>query len=200
MATYGGLKRTENIINDYTGNWILFWSLDATGSIYSISRPSIMLKDTPGCQGYTYSQLTTYRQGNWDYVMLTSVLYPKIRWIFSRVNNPSNLSLFLQVLLNGGNPGSYMTINAQYSVTLDLEKSSVPNSGSNPYILMHNNNGSEAGDIPTFGVSGGYVWGTGMFWGNIDAFTNYGGLLNQTTAHVGSSLGSTGDRLLVYVK
>ena len=93
-----------------------------------------------------------------------------------------------------------MSINASYSITLDYTRSSVPNSGSNPYQFMHNNNGSEPGDIPTFGVNGGYVWGTGMFWGNIDAFSNYGGLMNTTTALSGPGGGNTGDRLLVYVK
>lgn len=93
-----------------------------------------------------------------------------------------------------------MTVNASYAVTIDVSKSSTPNSGANPYQFMHNWGAGEAGDIPTLGVSGGYVWSTGMFWGQIDAYSNYGGLMNSTVAHVGASGGNTGDRLLVYVR
>ena len=200
MAVYYGSKRIEGPITTNVPEWLLVWTLDASGSIYSMSRPTVVYSNASGCQGYTYTQLQSYKGGNWTDVMLTSFLYPGVRWVFSRSANSTNLPLFMQTILSGGNPGSYMSINASYSITLDYTRSSVPNSGSNPYQFMHNNNGSEPGDIPTFGVNGGYVWGTGMFWGNIDAFSNYGGLMNTTTALSGPGGGNTGDRLLVYVK
>lgn len=189
LQNYNALK------SRYIPNWELVWTLDSTGSIYSISRvtPDIGFG---GCSSITYAQL----KSDWSEVKLTSLLHPEVYWTFSKGDNPTNLPLFLQTMLTGGDPGTYMTINVQYSITLDLTKSSTPNGGSNPYQFMHNNDGSEPGDIPTFGIYGGYVWSTGMYWGNIDAFSNYGGLLNTTTAHVGSSGGNTGDRLLIYVR
>ena len=39
-----------------------------------------------------------------------------------------------------------------------------------------------------------------MYWGQIDAYNNYGGLMNRTTAQIGAAGGDTGDRLLVYVR
>jgi hypothetical protein len=39
-----------------------------------------------------------------------------------------------------------------------------------------------------------------MYWGQIDAYSNYGGLMNRTIAQVGATGGNTGDRLLVYVR
>ena len=184
--------------NVWPGSWLLVWTLDSSGSIYSISRPGFngMSTAVSGCSAITYSNLPSF----WSEVKLSSVLYPNVNWYFKRSDNVNNLPLFLQTMLSGGNPATYMTVNISYNITLDTTRSSTPNSGSNPFQFMHNNNGSEPGDIPTFGVNGGYVWGTGMYWGNIDAFSNYGGLLNRTTAWASSSGGNTGDRLLIYVR
>lgn len=198
MAIHYGSHITEGSLQN-SSDWVLFWTLDSNGSIYSITRIA-PFKNFMGCCAYTYSQLTSWKNGGWSQVMFTSTNNPKNRWIFDRSSNPTNLPLILQSFLTGGNPNSYLTINTSYNVTLNTILSSVPNGGSNPYQFMHNNNGSEPGDIPTFGNNGGYVWGTGMYWGNIDAFSNYGGILNTTTAWAGSSGGNTGDRLLIYIR
>jgi len=201
MSTYYGGTRVEApITGNYGTSWLLVYTLDATGNISSMSRPAAVMKNFEGCSGYTYTQLQSYRSNGWTEAMFTSVLYPNVRWIFNRATNPTNIPLVLQTLLSGGNPGVYMTVNGSYPVTLDLTKSSVPLSGSNPYQFMHNWGTGEAGDIPTLGVNGGVVWSTGMFWGQIDAYNNYGGLMNRTSAHIGAGGGNTGDRLLVYVR
>ena len=201
MATkYGGTRVEFPITGNYGTSWLLIYALDANGNTSSINRTTTVTSDVAGCSAYTYAQLQAYRSDGWTEAMFTSVLYPNVRWIFNRATNATNLPIVLQALLTGGNPATYMTINTGYSVTLDLTKSSTPNSGSNPYQFMHNWGAGEAGDIPTLGVSGGVVWSTGMFWGQIDAYTNYGGLMNRTTAQIGATGGSTGDRLLVYVR
>ena len=44
---------------------------------------------------------------------------------------------------------------------------------------QHNNGNTESHDICTLGNTGNDVWNSGMYWGNIDATSNYGGLMNQ---------------------
>lgn len=199
MATDYGSKRIDGLItNNYGMNWLLVWNLDANGNTSSMARPTVVTKDTSGSNAYTYAQLSAYKNGNWSEVMFTSVLYPTIKWVFTKASNATNLPIIMQALLTGGNPAT-MTANVEYAVTLDTVRSSVPIGGST-YQFMHNWGAGEAGDIPTFGKSGGYVWGTGMYWGNIDSFSNYGGLMNRTTAQSGATGGDTGDRLLVYVR
>ena len=113
--------------------------------------------------------------------------------------NPTYISANTTAVIN-----TYYVATSNLTLTLPSSPASGSTIGfsnqSNTRICVINNNGSEPGDIPTFGVNGGYVWGTGMYWGNIDAFSNYGGLLNTTTAWASSSGGNTGDRLLIYVR
>lgn len=201
MAINYGPRQVEGTVtNNYGMDWLLVWTLDASGNTSSIYRPLAVSKSVSGCNAFTYAQLQSYKNGNWSEAMFTSVLYPSVRWVFSRSANSTNLPIVLQALLTGGNPATYMTINVAYNVTLDTSKSSVPISGTNPLCFMHNWASGEVGDIPTLGNTGGYVWSTGMYWGQIDAYTNYGGLMNRTTPHVGGGGGNTGDRLLVYVR
>jgi hypothetical protein len=66
-------------------------------------------------------------------------------------------------------------------------------------VFQHNNGGGESHDIPTLGYSAS-VWGSGMFWGNIDATSNHGGIMNIYDPHTGSGGSSTGDKLFVYLE
>ena len=66
-------------------------------------------------------------------------------------------------------------------------------------VFQHNNGGGESHDIPTLGYSSN-VWGSGMFWGNIDATSNHGGIMNIYDPHTGSGGSSTGDKLFVYLE
>lgn len=201
MGVVYGSERVEGAITgNYGADWLLVWNLDANGNTSSISRPTIVTKETSGCNAYTYAQLQSYKSGNWSEAMFTSILYPNIRWVFTKAANSTNLPLVLQALLTGGNPATYMTINTAYNVTLDTTKSSAPIGGTSPLCFMHNWATGEVGDIPTLGNTGGVVWSTGMYWGQIDVYSNYGGLMNRTTAQVGGTGGNTGDRLLVYVR
>lgn len=198
--TYGSSREEGPITSNYGPSWLLVYALDAAGNTSSITRPLIVSKDATGCNAYTYDQLLSYKGGNWSEAMFTSKLYPTVKWIFNRATNPTNLPIVLQALLTGGNPASFMTINVAYNVTLDTSRSSVPVSGTNPLCFMHNWASGEVGDIPTLGNTGGYVWTTGMYWGQIDAYSNYGGLMNRTTPQIGSGGGNTGDTILVYVR
>jgi hypothetical protein len=201
MGISYGSKRVEGVTtNNYGLDWLLVWNLDANGNTSSMSRPSIVTKDMTGCNAYTYVQLQAYKNGNWSEAMFTSLLYPNIRWVFTKSANATNLPIVLQTLLSGGNPATYMTINVAYNVTLDTTKSSYPIGGTSPLMFMHNWGTGELGDIPTLGNTGGYVWSTGMYWGQIDDYSNYGGLMNRTTAQIGATGGNTGDRLLMYVR
>ena len=67
------------------------------------------------------------------------------------------------------------------------------------WVFQHNNDGSESHDIPTLGESAN-IWGSGMYWGNIDATSNHGGIMNIYDPHTGSGGGSTGDKLFVYLE
>lgn len=206
-STMIGSKFVETInVNNKT--WHQVWSLDATGSIYPSGGPSGYTnmtrldtnRNNVGCNAITYQELQSWNNDGWSEVMFTSLLHPDVRWVLKRSDN-THLPLLMQTFLTGGNPGSYMTVNVEYPVTLDFQQSATPNSINATYQFMHNHTANvEPGDIPTFGNPGGAVWSTGMYWGNIDAYSNYGGLLNQTTAHGGISLGNTGDRLLIYVR
>jgi hypothetical protein len=200
--TYGSTAVEGPITGDYSASWLLVWTLDAAGSIYAMTRPTTVSKFSAGCSAYTYAQATAYRSGSWNEMMCTSLNHPEVKWIFKKTdstNNATNIPIVLNTLLSGGNPGTYMTQNGIYYVDLN-SASSVSTTGSNPYMFMHNNNGSEPGDIPTLGLSGTYVWSQGMIWGNIDAFSNYGGLLNTKTPWASAATGNTGDRLLVYIR
>lgn len=200
-VVYNAARIDGDITKNWGNNWVLVWSLDAYGNTSSIQRPSIMYSIAYGSQAYTYAQINAYKGGaGWTEALFTSVLYPSVRWVFKRSANSTNLPLVLQALLAGGNPATYLTVNGEYSVTLDATQSSVPVNASTSLQFMHNWGSGEAGDIPTLGRPGGYVWNTGMYWGNIDAFSNYGGLLNKVNAHSGSGGGNTGDRLLVYIR
>jgi hypothetical protein len=203
MSTTYNSTRVEGPITGFYGKqWLLVWNMDANGSIYSMARPTIVSKEAAGCSGYTYAQVTAYNSA-WSEIMLTSYLHPEVRWVFSRnlnAANQGNIPLMVNTLLTGGDPRLLVTVNAALNVYLDTTKSSVTNIGSNPYILQHNNSGAEPHDILTFGVTGTYVWTSGMFWGNIDAYTNYGGIMNTTVANQGAGGGSTGDRLLMYIR
>lgn len=200
-TTYGTTRVEGPITQDYGKNWLLVWTMDYTGNVYSPVRPSVVYTAEPGYAAYTYTQLQSYKGGDWSEVMFTSRDKPTVRWVFNKADNSTNLPIVMNTLLSGGNPGTYMTVNVLYTMYLDTEKSSVPSGGTTPLAFEHNNNGSEALDIPTLGKNQLHIWSYGMYWGQIDAYSNYGGIMNQTTPHTGSGagLGYT-DKLLVYVR
>lgn len=138
----------------------------------------------------------TVNRLDWKRVICTSARKPGVQFIFNKSDNATNLPLFLRCLLN-----KY----ANWPVGSNVETRLTIGSGSwlsqgTQVQFMHNNGGGETHDIVTIGVIGGYVWSTGMYWGNIDAVSNYGGILNTMSPHSGGSLGNTGDKLLVYVE
>tara|TARA_R100000030_G_scaffold28254_1_gene20740 strand:- start:4530 stop:5912 length:1383 start_codon:yes stop_codon:yes gene_type:complete len=129
---------------------------------------------------------------DWNAVVFTSDQRPYVRWRFDR--NASNIDTWLGSLLNNYSNWAANN-NSTYSVT--------PVAGSSGKVgetmnFQHNNGGGESHDIVTLG-NNGTVWGSGMYWGNIDSTGNYGGILNKTEPHSGSGGGNTGERLFVYL-
>jgi len=70
--------------------------------------------------------------------------------------------------------------------------------GSENMMFQHNNGGNENFDVPTFGFDNGNIWTSGMLWGCIDSYSNYGGLLNTVTPHAGAGGGASGDTLEIW--
>ena len=172
----------------------LVYTLDAGGA--ATAPTSTPFGDvSPNASGVTMTDyddanLSNY---NWQAVRFTSRDKPYVQWRFGR---SSNIELVLQSLMNPYADWP-MTRAGGYTVT--------PIAGSSGSVgrdlqFMHENNGTESHDMPTLGELGGAVWGTGMYWGNIDSTTNYGGILNTPYPHSGSGGGNTGDRLYVYLE
>lgn len=129
----------------------------------------------------------------WQAIKFTSRDKPYVQWRFARSANTES------VLSSLANPYASWTMGRAAGLTV------TPIAGSSGSVardlqFMHENSGTESHDMPTLGELGGSVWGTGMYWGNIDSTTNYGGLLNTPYPHSGSGGGNTGDRLLVYLE
>ena len=177
--------------NDYT----LVWSMNASGSVvnnYTTHAFATLAEDQSGVNYTSYSDIPT----GWDRLVLTSKNRGTV-WTFA---NDADSRRWLESLCN--QVGAWTaTKNATYDA--------YPREGSSRYattgtlyrcIYQHNNNGSETHDICTLGNTGGDVWTSGMYWGNIDSTSNYKGIMNQYNATSGSSGGSTGDTLYAYVK
>ena len=178
--------------NDYT----LVWSMSESGSVhnnYTTHDFATLAEAQTGVNFTSYSNIPT----NWDRLVLTSKNRGTV-WTFA---NNADSRRHLESLCN---PISSWT--ATKNVSYDAQ----PREGSSRYATtgtlytgmryQHNNGGTESHDICTLGNSGSDVWNSGMYWGNIDATSNYGGLMNQYNATSGSGGGNTGDTLYAYVQ
>ena len=178
--------------NDYT----LVFSMDESGSIqnnYTTHTFGTLAENQTGVNFTTYSDIPT----GWDRMILTSKNRGTV-WVFE---NNADTRRWLESLCN---PTSSWTAtkNTRYTV--------YPFEGSSRYatvlsskkelVFQHNNGGTESHDICTLGNTGSDVWNSGMYWGNIDAQSNYGGLMNQYNSTSGSGGGNKGDTLYAYVK
>ena len=178
--------------NDYT----LVWSMSESGSVennYTTHDFAALAEGQSGVNFTSYSNIPT----GWDRLVLTSKNRGTV-WVFE---NNANSRRWLESLCN---PISSWTAtkNTRYTI--------YPFEGSSRYatvlgskkelVFQHNNGGTETHDICTLGNTGSDVWNGGMYWGNIDAQSNYGGLMNHYIAHSGSGGGNTGDTLYAYVQ
>ena len=174
----------------------LVWSMDASGSVqnnYTTHTFDALTEGQTGVNFTSYSDIPT----GWDRLYLTSKNRGTV-WAFA---NDADGRRHLESLCN---PISSWTAtkNSSYNV--------YPREGSSRYATtgtlysgmkyQHNNGNTESHDICTLGNTGNDVWNSGMYWGNIDATSNYGGLMNQYNATSGSGGGNTGDTLYAYVK
>ena len=192
----GGNKFTGNFSSGSDDQYHLVWSMDASGSVvnnYTTHTFDALTEGQTGVNFTSYSDIPT----GWDRMYLTSKNRGTV-WAFA---NDSDSRRLLESLCN---PISSWTATKNSSYTV------YPREGSSRYATtgtlytgmkyQHNNGGAETHDICTLGNTGNDVWNSGMYWGNIDAQSNYGGLMNQYNATSGSGGGNTGDTLYAYVK
>lgn len=193
----GGNKFTGNFSSGSGNDYTLVFSMDASGSVinnYTTHTFGALTEGQTGVNFTSYSNIPT----DWDRLYLTSKNKGTV-WVFE---NNADIRRWLESLCN---PKSSWTAaaNTKYSCYL-FEGSSrwaTVLSTKKQLTFEHNNSGSESHDICTLGNTGSAdVWTEGMFWGNIDSTSNYGGILNYYISHVGSSGGNTGDTLYAYVR
>jgi hypothetical protein len=191
----GGNKFTGNFSSGSGDDYYLVWSMDASGSVvnnYTTHNFNALAEGQTGVNFTSYSNIPT----GWDRLVLTSKNRGTV-WTFA---NNTETRRWLESLCN---PIS------SWTSSKNATNNVYPREGSSRYattgtlynmIYQHNNNGGETHDICTLGNTGGDVWTSGMYWGNIDYTSNYGGLMNQYDATSGSGGSATGDTLYAYVK
>jgi hypothetical protein len=178
---------------------MLVWVMSNTGSS-GVASPTLRTLSTISTsdQGVALIDWTTFPYWtSWTRVCFTSLLNPNVQWRFERTPLVENLvKTFMSPYSRWSSYGQTGTVITGYAVG----PGSSIRVGDVNIAWQHNNGGGERFDIPTLGNSGGNVWETGMFWGQIDDPSNYGGLMNRVTPQVGSSGGNTGDTLLIYLE
>ena len=147
----------------------LVFSMDASGSIYNNYTTHTFDTLTEGQTGVNFTSYSNIPTG-WDRMYLTSKNRGTV-WAFA---NDSDSRRHLESLCN---PISSWTANNNSSYD------AYPREGSSRYATtgtlytgmkhQHNNGGTETHDICTLGNTGNDVWNSGMYWGNIDAQSNY---------------------------
>jgi hypothetical protein len=135
----------------------------------------------------------------WSHAVFSSRNRPGVQWRFDRSEIEPMVKLFMSPYADWETHAPGFNTAANYVVT--------PTAGStnwtghmNSVQFQGNNGGTESGDIPTLGRVGGNVWSTGMYWGQIDAGSNYGGVLNTPYPHSGSGGSATGDTLHIFLE
>ena len=179
----------------YEDQYHLVFSMDAGGGLTSGNFTQYNFDVmTPTLSGFNYTLYSNIPTG-WDRLVLTS-RDKGVVWTF---DNDVASRRMLESLCNEFADWTAVK-NTEYGIDVKSGSSRYANTnGTYTIQFMHNNGGAETHDIVTLGVTGGYVWSTGMYWGNIDSTSNYGGIMNDYDAHVGSSGGNTGDRIYAYV-
>ena len=173
------------------GGWTLAFVMDGSGDVRNMVFPNdpswvSFTPNTPGTKTIGYPKDYTKLQfSEWR---LTSVKHPDVKWFFNAYDLDDRVG---RSLLNGPTAGGGVSVSTTvYVRTKDGKNLS----------FEHNNGGAETHDILTLGKRGGHVWKTGIYWGNIDSISTWGGILNTYSAHRGSGGGNTGDRLLIYLR
>ena len=171
----------------------LVWRMDDQGSAIAPTFQDFgsVVESGTGVQCTRYSNIDP----SWTRMYCTSENRGHV-WTFE---NTTNTQRVLQSLCNNY-ADWYMGNNTTQSVGPTWGSSRYGTKGTTKsWVFQHNNGGSESHDIPTLGQSSS-VWNTGMYWGNIDATSNHGGIMNIYDPHTGSGGSSTGDKLFVYLE
>ena len=171
----------------------LVWRMDDQGSAIAPTFQSFgsVAESGTGVQCTRYSDIDP----NWTRMYCASENKGRV-WTF---DNNTQTRRVLQSLCNNF-ADWYMSSNSTESVGPTWGSSRWGTDGTpKSMVFQHNNNGGESHDIPTLGYSAN-VWSTGMFWGNIDATSNHGGIMNYHDPFTGSGGSSTGDKLFVYLE
>lgn len=171
----------------------LIYVFNASGNIQSPSSGDLGSL-TIGSASVSYTPFAdVIANTGWQTAKFTSLNKPYVMWRFART--PQLEAVLANILA----PISQWPAATNDNLSVTCAPGSSGLVGKSGIVFQHNNGGSETHDIPTLGYSGN-VWSTGMFWGQIDSTTNYGGILNTPYPHTGSSGGNTGDTLLIYLE
>jgi hypothetical protein len=178
---------------------MLVWVMSDSGSS-TVHSPTLRTLSTISTSdtGVALIDWTTFPYWNaWTRVCFTSVNKPYVQWRFERTPAVENLvKAFMSPYSRWSSYGHSGSLVEGFAIG----PGSSIKVGDINIGWQQNNNGSESFDIPTLGNNGGSVWSTGMYWGQIDVPSNYGGLLNTISPHSGSGGGNTGDKLLIYLE
>ena len=206
-----GSDAAHSTINSEVGHGrVLIWSMNRTsGSPNGLASPTTHAfgSMTQSMDGLNYVPKANWphKGYGWGRLIFTSRNKPYVQWAFAneQMNNYGNhgnhFSKVIDTLFASRSvwgSGNSLANNAKAYVRCCAGSSG--SIGSENMIFQHNNGGSEDFDIPTFGFDNGDIWNSGMLWGCIDAYSNYGGLLNTVQPHSGASGGATGDTLEIW--
>lgn len=203
-----GSDAAHSAINSEVGHGrVLIWSMNRTsGSPNGLASPTTHAfgNMTQSMEGLNYVPKASWPHDGygWGRLIFTSRNKPYVQWAFAneQMNNygthgPGIEKVIDTLFASRGVWGSGNSLAANATATVRLCAGSSGSIGSENLVFQHNNSGSENFDIPTLGF-GSSVWGTGMLWGCIDAYSNYGGLLNSAQPVTGG--GATGDTLEIW--
>ena len=206
-----GSDAAHSAINSEVGHGrVLIWSLNYTsGSPTGLASPTT---HAFGSMTQTMEGLNYVPKANWPHkgygwgrLIFTSRNKPYVQWAFANEqmntygNHGQEMEKVIDTLFSSKSVwGSGNTLSSDEKAHVRCCAGSSGCIGSENLMFQHNNGGSENFDIPTFGFDNGQVWVSGMLWGCIDNYTNYGGLLNSITPHTGAGGGATGDTLEIW--
>lgn len=205
-----GSDAAHSAINSEVGHGrVLIWSMNRTsGSPNGLASPTTHAfgQMTQSMEGLNYVPKASWphKGYGWGRLIFTSRNKPYVQYAFAneQMNNYGTHGSAIEKVIDTlfasrsvWGSGNSLAANATAAVRLCAGSSGCI--GSENLIFQHNNGGSENFDIPTLGF-GSSVWSTGMLWGCIDAYSNYGGLLNTVQPHSGGGGGATGDTLEIW--
>ena len=207
-ASFKGIDAAHSAINSEVGHErTLIWSMNAVGTGLASPTTHAFGNMTQSMDGLNYVTKANWphKGKGWGRLIFTSRNKPYVQYAFANEemndygNHGPQFSKVIDTLFSSRSvwgSGNTLAVNAKALVRVCTGSSGLI--GSENLMFQHNNSGSENFDIPTLAFNNGNSWIAGMLWGSIDEYNNYGGLLNTTYRHQGSSGGATGDTLEIW--